>query len=227
MPFGALQTIAILCGCYAAAKFKIKSAVLAGMMCLVVAGCAMIYVEGTASHFNRSVALGGYYLMAFLFGGNPLIVSWIVSSLSYRIEFNADVDRSQTLPARPRSLSSVSLTQIQISFGTNSAVAFFNAASAAGNIIGPLLFKAKDKPYYAPGVRAVLIIFIALVGLIGIQVVILFLFNKQRQRQRVAAGKPAHIHDTSMESKYQAYGKDEAGTGVGQDGEFQMFLQES
>jgi len=95
-------------------------------------------------------------------------------------------------------------------------MAFFNAASAAGNIIGPLLFKAEDKAaHYAPGVRAVLIIFIALVGLIGIQVVVLWLFNKQRQRQRVAAGKPAHIHDTSMESKYQAYGKDEAGAGAG------------
>ena len=104
---------------------------------------------------------------------------------------------------------------------TNGLVAFFNAASAAGNIVGPLLFKAQDKPYYVPGVRAVLIIFIALVGLIGIQVAILFLFNKQRQRQRVAAGKPAHIHDTSMEDKYQAYGKDEAGAGagVGADGE--------
>jgi hypothetical protein len=103
----------------------------------------------------------------------------------------------------------------------NESVAFFNAASAAGNIVGPLLFEAKDKPYYVPGVRAVLIIFIALVGLIGIQVVVLFFFNKQRQRQRVAAGKPAHIHDTSMEDKYQAYGKDEAGAGadVGASGE--------
>ena len=99
-------------------------------------------------------------------------------------------------------------------------MAFFNAASAAGNIIGPLLFKAEDKEsHYSPGVRAVLGIFIALVGLIGIQVVILWLFNKQRQRQRVAAGKPAHIHDTSMESKYQAYGKDEAGASVGTAGE--------
>lgn len=97
-------------------------------------------------------------------------------------------------------------------------MAFFNAASAAGNIVGPLLFKAKDKPYYVPGVRAVLIIFIALVGLIGIQVVLLFLFNRQRQNQRVAAGKPKHIHDTSMESKYQAYGRDEAGSGVGAHG---------
>jgi len=41
----------------------------------------MIYVEGTGDNFQRSVALSGYYLMSFLFAGNPLIVSWIVSLL--------------------------------------------------------------------------------------------------------------------------------------------------
>lgn len=80
MPFGALQTIAILFGCYCAAKLRIKSAILAGLMVLVVAGCAMIYVESISNDFTASVALGGYYLMAFLFGGNPLIVSWIVAN---------------------------------------------------------------------------------------------------------------------------------------------------
>lgn len=40
----------------------------------------MIYIEGIADNFKASVALGGYYLMAFLFGGNPLIVSWIVAN---------------------------------------------------------------------------------------------------------------------------------------------------
>lgn len=88
-------------------------------------------------------------------------------------------------------------------------MALFNMASAAGNIVGPLLFKKEDKPHYVPGVRAVLIIFCILIALIGCQVIALFLFNKQRQRQRVAVGKPKHIHDTSMETKYQAYGNDE------------------
>ena len=80
MPFGALQTIAILIGCFAAYRIKLKSAILAILMALVVAGCAMIYVEGNATNFNRSVGLGGYYLMAFLFGGNPIIVSWMIAN---------------------------------------------------------------------------------------------------------------------------------------------------
>ena len=40
----------------------------------------MIYVEGTSTNFKSSVALGGYYLMAFLFGGNPIIVSWMIAN---------------------------------------------------------------------------------------------------------------------------------------------------
>lgn len=35
MPFGALQTIAILIGCFAAYRLKLKSAVLSGLMVLV------------------------------------------------------------------------------------------------------------------------------------------------------------------------------------------------
>lgn len=96
MPFGALQTIAILIGCFAAYRLRLKSAVLSALMVLVcdamsrllhslltpqvVAGCAMIYVEGTSTDFKSSVALGGYYLMAFLFGGNPIIVSWMIAN---------------------------------------------------------------------------------------------------------------------------------------------------
>lgn len=78
-----------------------------------------------------------------------------------------------------------------------------------GNIVGPLLFKSTDAPRYAPGVLAVMAIFIALIGVIAIQVVLLFLFNKQRQRQRVARGMPRHIHDTSMDAKFTNYGVDE------------------
>lgn len=84
---------------------------------------------------------------------------------------------------------------------------------------GPLLFNAKDKKiHYIPGVKAVLGIFCALVGVIGIQVGILFSLNKVRQRQRVANGKPQFIKDTSMDDKYTSCGQDE-GNVLGQNGE--------
>lgn len=184
MPFGFLQTVAILIGCYAAYKFKIKSAVLVGLMIISLAGSAMLYVEGVSTHFNRSVALAGYYLLAFLFGGNPIIVSWMIANTAGQTKKSV-------------------------------IMALYNAASAVGNIVGPLLFK-KGAPRYVSGTTAVMGIFAALVACIGFQVVVLYFFNKQRQRQRVAAGKPRFIHDTSMEDKYQAYGTDQSETGLGQ-----------
>lgn len=189
MPFGALQTIAILIGCYCAYKFRIKSAVLTGLMIIVVAGCVMIYTQAVnPANFKQGVALGGYYLLAFLFGGNPLIVSWMVANTA------GQTKKSVTM-------------------------ALFNSASAVGNIVGPLLFKSTDgNKYYPSGVRSVMGIFVALVGCIGIQVVLLWLYNKQRERQRVAHGEPAKIHDSSMDSKYQAADPDlAAGAGAQED----------
>jgi hypothetical protein len=91
---------------------------------------------------------------------------------------------------------------------------------------GPLLFDAKDAPYYAPGVKAVLAIFCVLIGIIGGQVILLWLFNKQRQRQREAHGKPKYIHDTSMENKYTTYGSDEHDATIGQNGESPAHIYE-
>ena len=184
MPFGALQTIAIVLGCMVAAKFRIKSLALTGLMIIVVAGSSMLYSQGTSSNFSQPVALAGYYLLAFLFGGNPIIVSWMIANTAGQTKKSV-------------------------------IMALFNSASAVGNIVGPMLFKDEDKPHYVPGVRAVMIIFCVLIFLLGVQVVLLFLFNKQRQRQRVAAGKPKHIHDTSMEDKYKAYGADEGADNLG------------
>ena len=79
MPFGALQIIVILLASYAAQKARLKSAILAVIMLPVVAGLAMLYVlQRTKS--EQGPLLAGYYLLAFLFGGNPLIVSWMIGN---------------------------------------------------------------------------------------------------------------------------------------------------
>jgi MFS family permease len=77
MPFGAVQFIIILLASYAAQKAKLKSAVLVILVFPVIAGLAMLYVLPRS---NTAACLGGYYLLAFLFGSNPLIVSWIVGN---------------------------------------------------------------------------------------------------------------------------------------------------
>lgn len=75
MPFGALQFIFIFSASYAAQKFRSKSIVLAAFVIPVIAGLVVLYVEGTSANFSASASLGGYYLLAFLYGSNPLIVN--------------------------------------------------------------------------------------------------------------------------------------------------------
>lgn len=79
----------------------------------------------------------------------------------------------------------------------------FNAASAAGNIIGPYLFKQVDAPRYLPGLRACLGIFVALFAVIILQVVNLTWLNRRKAAERVRKGLPAYPHDVSMDLKYR------------------------
>ncbi|WWC93916.1 hypothetical protein V866_000753 [Kwoniella sp. B9012] len=181
MPFGALQFLTIMAASYATQKFKLKGPVLAAFMAPVLVGLAMLYHANRQPVVNQKVSLAGYYLMAFLFGGNPIIVSWMVANTAGQTKKSA-------------------------------ILAAYNAFNATGSIIGPLLFNSRDKPRYLPGLRATLGVFAAMLGLIGLCMGLIFLLNKQRERQRVAVGKPAKIKDTSMLTKYEAYGN-EGGVG--------------
>lgn len=170
MPFGFLQFIVILAASFASQKFRIKSAILVSFVLPVIAGLAMLYtISHTDSH--QASLLAGYYLLAFLFAGNPLIVAWIVGNTAGTTKKSA-------------------------------IMSVYNAASSAGNIIGPLLFNSKDAPQYRPGVRSVLGIFVALAACAILQALNLIFLNKLQERKRVKNGKPAKIQDQSMQSTY-------------------------
>lgn len=77
IPFGAVQLAVILPASWLAHRYRVKSPFLAALMLPVLAGNIMLYTLPRSSH---GPLLAGYYLFAFLFGGNPLIVSWIVSN---------------------------------------------------------------------------------------------------------------------------------------------------
>ncbi|WVQ70472.1 uncharacterized protein L199_008699 [Kwoniella botswanensis] len=89
----------------------------------------------------------------------------------------------------------------------------FNGFNAIGSIAGPLLFNSRDSPRYIPGLRATLGVFSAMMGCNAMCFAVLYLLNKQRERQRVGAGKPAKIRDTSMLNKYETYAQ---GEGLGE-----------
>lgn len=177
MPFGAVQLIIILLASYAAQKAKLKFPVLLFLVTPVVAGLAMLYA---LPRHNTPALLGGYYLLAFLFGSNPLIVSWIVGN---------------TAGTTKKSI----------------IMSLYSAGSAAGNIIGPLLFNSRDAPTYHPGLKAVLGIFIALAAVVILQFVNLMSLNKLKERERVRNGKPAKIRDLSMEERWVGGVEEEEG----------------
>lgn len=170
MPFGALQVIVILLASYLSQKAKVKGAILVLFMLPVVAGLAVLYsVKRDTS--ARAALLVGYYLLAFLFGGNPLIVTWIVGN---------------TAGTTKKSV----------------VMSLYNAASSAGNIVGPILFNSADAPEYKPGLRACLGIFVTLVAVIFLQWANLVMLNKLQEKKRVANGKEAKVVDHSMQEHY-------------------------
>ncbi|KAJ6080910.1 hypothetical protein N7499_005784 [Penicillium canescens] len=70
MPFGALQFIIILLASYLAQTARVKSAILAGFMIPTIAGLAILFAVPRTKSVQGEL-LAGYYLLAFLFGGNP------------------------------------------------------------------------------------------------------------------------------------------------------------
>ncbi|KAK2001946.1 MFS general substrate transporter [Colletotrichum falcatum] len=182
IPFGFVQLVVILPASYLAHRFRIKSVFLAAILAPVLAGAVMLYVLRRDSTPPLLVA---YYMLAFLFGGNPLIVSWMISNI-------AGTTKKSVI------------------------MSLYNAGSSAGNIIGPLLFSARDAPEYKPGLTKVMGITCALLAIIGLQVVNLFFCNKAQERKRVANGKPRKIKDLSMEHTYTSAQNDESGVQLGE-----------
>jgi len=185
MPFGAVQFLVILAGSYAAQKVRLKSPVFVALILPVIAGVAMLYAlpHGKSDDKNLAALLAAYYLIAFLFGSNPIIVSWIVGN---------------TAGATKKSV----------------IMTIYNAGSAAGNIIGPLLFNANDAPAYRPGLRAVLGINVALIVVIAAQVGNLVLLNQMQRKRRVRNGKRAEIHDRSMDANFASSARADEEGGV-------------
>ncbi|ROT36530.1 MFS general substrate transporter [Sodiomyces alkalinus F11] len=78
IPFGAVQLLVIFPSSYLAHRFRIKSVFLEAILMPVLAGAIMLYLLGRSS---IPPLLAAYYMLAFLFGGNPLIVSWMISNI--------------------------------------------------------------------------------------------------------------------------------------------------
>jgi hypothetical protein len=74
MPFGALQFISILGASWLAYRFKLKSPFLLGLVMIVIVGVALM-VALPKTKENKGGLLAGYYLLAFVYAINPLLIS--------------------------------------------------------------------------------------------------------------------------------------------------------
>ncbi|KIY71116.1 putative MFS transporter [Cylindrobasidium torrendii FP15055 ss-10] len=175
MPFGALQVIIIWITSYCSYQFKNKSLTIIVMTIPVIVGLALLWA---LPRDNQGLLLFAYYLLAFLYGINPLIISWLSAN---------------TAGSTKRSIT----------------ISGFNGASAAGNIVGPYLFKDSEAPLYLSGLKASLIIFIVLMAATILQIINFWVLNRMKSRERVKNGKPAKIHDSSMDKKFRVFQKDE------------------
>lgn len=187
IPFGTIQYLVILAVAYAAVKLRYKSLSLLLILLPILSGLVLLYLlprDRERDSGSTEFLLLGYYLLAFIFGGNTLIVSWILANTAGQTKKSA-------------------------------VMSLYNAASSAGNIIGPLLFNAADAPAYLPGLRGTLGVFCAMVVAVVLQVGNLVLLNRRQARVRVANGKPARIHDRSME-EHASQGPDEEEGELGQ-----------
>ncbi|KAK3672122.1 hypothetical protein LTR78_008093 [Recurvomyces mirabilis] len=76
IPFGALQVVSILGASWLAYRFKRKSPFFLGLVTIVIIGVALL-VGLPKTKANKGGLLAGYYLIAFVYAINPLLISWM------------------------------------------------------------------------------------------------------------------------------------------------------
>ncbi|KAG8789541.1 hypothetical protein FRC12_013390 [Ceratobasidium sp. 428] len=77
-------------------------------------------------------------------------------------------------------------------------------AQCAGNIVGPLLYRTVDAPYYHRGLISNIACWVALAVLTPTMALYLSFMNKQHAAARRRAGKKAVVIDTSLENSKEA-----------------------
>lgn len=95
IPFGFLQFAVTILGSWLAMRFKYKGPILAIFIAPIIVGVGMLY--GLAkTKANQGPLLLGYYLVAFVFALNPLILAWMgancagqTKKATYYTAFNA------------------------------------------------------------------------------------------------------------------------------------------
>ncbi|KAL4778504.1 major facilitator superfamily domain-containing protein [Aspergillus varians] len=132
MPFGAFQWLFILFASYLAQKARLKGIIFAMFILPVVAGLGVLYAVPRGESAQGAL-MAGYYLLAFLFGGNPLTVTWIVGN-------TAGMTKMSIVMSLYNAASSVGNIVGPLLFNEKDAPAYLPGLRACLGIFSSLLF---------------------------------------------------------------------------------------
>lgn len=79
IPFGFVQFVIIIFASWVIQRFRLKSVIIIAVSLPVIAGLTMLYVIQHNSA-NQPALIVGYYLLAFMYGGIPAIVAWMIAN---------------------------------------------------------------------------------------------------------------------------------------------------
>ncbi|EAT78946.2 hypothetical protein SNOG_13499 [Parastagonospora nodorum SN15] len=183
MPFGALQFVSILGASWLAYRFKRKSPFLLALVTIVIVGVALL-VALPKNKANKGGLLVGYYLIAFVFAINPLLISWMGGNCAgqtkkaiYYTSFNAG-----------NSIGNIITPYI---FDAKFQPQYIPTDTSQVNAL-----------------KGILAIWCILWGVVIAQVVLITWMQKQKKNQREAAGLPRDFVDYSMSGKFHEAGEE-------------------
>lgn len=79
IPFGFVQFAIIIFASWIIQRFRLKSVIIIAVSLPVIAGLIMLYLIQHNSA-NQPALIVGYYLLAFMYGGIPAIVAWMIAN---------------------------------------------------------------------------------------------------------------------------------------------------
>ncbi|KAJ7703005.1 major facilitator superfamily domain-containing protein [Mycena rosella] len=170
IPFAAFQVVLTVLAAIISTKIKLKWPVIFFASLPPIAGSAALYTLGRGPALRHEL-LGCYYVLSFFTALQPMLYTW----------------SSQNTAGHTKKTCTTGIVFV---------------AQCAGNacILGPLVYKTQDKPYYKPGLVCDLICWILLTVLTLVTAAYLAFLNKRHANQRVALGKAGKVIDTSLET---------------------------
>jgi MFS family permease len=192
MPSGALQFVSILAASYLAYRFKRKSPFLLGLVTIVIVGVALM-VALPKTKANKGGLLAGYYLIAFVYAINPLLISWMGSNCAgqtkkaiYYTSFNAG-----------NAIGNIITPYI---FDKKFAPQYVNLSTCIYRLLEILT------NFQVNALKGILVIWIVLFAVVILQILNIGWIQKKKGDQREAAGLPRTFEDFSMSTNYHEAG---------------------